>query len=88
MPRLRTAVRQRPPTRQTLGHGDALACVLRFYKTYRTDVLDCCVFGSLQVERDMKADWLHRFSHRRPHEGLCRIPPVECRVELLANLHF
>jgi len=32
-------------------------------KTYRTKVLDCYVFDSLQEVRDMTADWLHRYNH-------------------------
>jgi putative transposase len=53
------------------------AYVERFNKTYRTEVLDCYVFNSLQEVRDMTADWLHRYNHHRPHEALGRTP---CRV--------
>ena len=38
------------------------AYVERFNKTYRTEVLDCYVFESLQEVRDMTADWLHRYN--------------------------
>ena len=64
------------------------AYVERFNKTYRTEVLDCYVFDSLQEVRDMTADWLHRYNHNRPHEALGRIPPVEYRVKLFPNLYF
>ena len=64
------------------------AYVERFNKTYRTEVLDCYVFESLQEVRDMTADWLHRYNHHRPHEALGRIPPVEYRVKLFPNLYF
>ncbi len=64
------------------------AYVERFNKTYRTEVLDCYVFDSLQEVRDMTADWLHRYNHHRPHEALGRIPPVEYRVKLFPNLYF
>ncbi len=64
------------------------AYVERFNKTYRTEVLDCYVFESLQEVRDMTADWLHRYNHQRPHEALGRIPPVEYRVKLFPNLYF
>ena len=64
------------------------AYVERFNKTYRTEVLDCYVFNSLQEVRDMTADWLHRYNHHRPHEALGRIPPVEYRVKLFPNLYF
>ncbi len=64
------------------------AYVERFNKTYRTEVLDCYVFESLQEVRDMTVDWLHRYNHQRPHESLGRIPPVEYRVKLFPNLYF
>ena len=64
------------------------AYVERFNKTYRTEVLDCYVFDSLQEVRDMTADWLHRYNHHRPHESLGRVPPVEYRVKQFPNLYF
>jgi len=64
------------------------AYVERFNKTYRTEVLDCYVFESLQEVRDMTADWLHRYNHHRPHESLGRVPPVEYRIKQFPNLYF
>ena len=64
------------------------AYVERFNKTYRTEVLDCYVFESLQEVRQMTDDWLHRNNHHRPHESLGRIPPVEYRVKQFPNLYF
>ncbi len=64
------------------------AYVERFNKTYRTEVLDCYVFDSLQEVRDMTADWLQRYNHHRPHEALDQIPPIEYRVKLFPNLYF
>ena len=46
------------------------AYVERFNRTYRTEVLDCYVFESLQEVRSMTEDWLHRYNHHRPHESL------------------
>ncbi|QOQ84222.1 DDE-type integrase/transposase/recombinase [Comamonas thiooxydans] len=37
------------------------AYVERFNRTYRTAVLDCYVFESLQEVRSMTEDWLHRY---------------------------
>jgi hypothetical protein len=53
---------------------------------YRTEVLDCYIFDSLQEVGDMTADWLHRYNHHRPHESLGRIPLVEYRVKQFPNL--
>ena len=52
------------------------AYIERFNRTFRTEVLDCYVFESLQEVRAMAADWLHRYNHERPHEALGRIPPI------------
>ena len=70
-----------------LGKPTQNAYVERFNKTFRTEVLDCYVFDSLQEVRDMTADWLHRYNHHRSHEALGRIPPVEYRVKLFPNLY-
>lgn len=64
------------------------AFVERFNKTYRTEVLDCHVFDSVQEVRDMTADWLHRYNYHRPHEALGRIPPLEYCGKLFPNLYF
>lgn len=64
------------------------AYVERFNRTYRTEVLDCYVFESLQEVRSMTEDWLHRYNHHRPHESLGRIPPVAYRVKRFPNLYF
>jgi len=45
-------------------------------RKYRAEVLDCNVFGSLQVVRGMTADWLHRYNHRRPYEALGKFLPI------------
>jgi putative transposase len=55
--------------------------VERFKKTYRTEVLDCYMFESLQEVRDMTQDSLHCYNHHRSHETLGRVPPVEYRVK-------
>jgi len=64
------------------------AYIERFNRTYRTEVLDCYVFESLQEVRDMTADWLHRYNHQRPHEALGSVPPVEYRMTKFPNLYF
>lgn len=39
-------------------------------RSYRTEVLDCYFFESLQEVRPMTKDWLHRYNCHRPHESL------------------
>lgn len=53
------------------------AYIERFNRTYRTEILDCYVFDSLDEVRRMTADWMHRYNHERPHESLGRLPPVK-----------
>jgi putative transposase len=52
------------------------AYIERFNKTYRTEVLDCYVFSSLNEVRRMTEDWRHRYNHERPHRALGGLPPV------------
>ena len=52
------------------------AYIERFNKTYRTEVLDCYVFTSLNEVRRMTEDWRHRYNHQRPHRALGGFPPV------------
>ena len=52
------------------------AYIERFNKTYRTEVLDCYVFTSLNEVRRMTEDWRHRYNHERPHRALGGLPPV------------
>ena len=50
------------------------AYIQRFNKTYRTEVLDCYVFTSLNEVRRMTEDWWHRYNHQRPHRALGGAP--------------
>lgn len=52
------------------------AYIERFNKTYRTEVLDCYVFTSLNEVRRMTEDWRHRYNHERPHRALGGLSPV------------
>ena len=53
------------------------AYIERFNRTYRTEVLDCYVFNTLDDVRDMTEDWRQRYNQERPHESLGRIPPTQ-----------
>ena len=46
------------------GEPSQNAYVERFNRAFRTDVLDCYVFDSLQEVSDMTADLHHRYNHR------------------------
>jgi len=52
------------------------AYIQRFNKTYRTEVLDCYVFTSLNEVRRMTEDWRHRYNHQRPHRALGGLLPA------------
>lgn len=58
------------------------AYIERFNRTYRTEVLDCYVFTSLQEVRRMTEDWRHRYNHERPHESLGSLAPVQYLKQL------
>ena len=51
------------------------AYIERFNRTFRTEVLSCYVFNSLNEVRDMTADWLQRYNESRPHEALGNLTP-------------
>ncbi|WP_370466683.1 integrase core domain-containing protein [Comamonas thiooxydans] len=64
------------------------AYVEHFNSTYRTEVLDCYVFESLQEVRSMTEAWLHRYNHHRPHESLGPVLPVAYRVNVSPTSTF
>ena len=49
----------------------------RFNRTYRTEVLDCYVFETLEEVKHMTEEWRQRYNHERPHESLDRLPPIQ-----------
>ena len=53
------------------------AYIERFNRTYRTEVLDCYVFETLEEVRCMTEEWRYRYNHERPHESLGRLPPIQ-----------
>lgn len=59
-----------------------------FNKTYRTKVLDCYVFDSLDEVRQMTEGWLYRYNYHRSHDSSGRIPSVGYRVKQFPNLYF
>ncbi len=53
------------------------AFIERFNRIYRTEILDCYAFDTLDEVRRMTEEWIQRYNHERPHESLGRIPPIQ-----------
>ncbi len=51
------------------------AYVERFNRSFRHEVLDAHVFGSLSEVRDIVHDWLTSYNEERPHAALGNLPP-------------
>ncbi|MBL8501629.1 MAG: transposase [Nitrosomonas sp.] len=51
--------------------------IIAFNCTYRTEVLNCYVFETLNEVRRMTKEWRNRYNHERSHESLGRLPPIQ-----------
>ncbi len=58
------------------GKPDQNAFIERFNRTYRTEVLDAHLFGSVRDVQRQSDDWLVTYNDYRPHESLGDIPPT------------
>ena len=58
------------------------AYVERFNRTFRHEVLDAHLFGSLSQVRDVVHDWIIAYNEERPHESLGNLPPTVFRKQL------
>jgi putative transposase len=56
------------------GKPDQNAFIERFNRTYRTEVLNACVFESLDQVREISAEWLQSYNEERPHDALAGLP--------------
>ena len=53
------------------------ARVERFNGSFRRELLDCYVFGSLSEVREKVEEWMHDYNHHRPHEALNDLSPIQ-----------
>jgi len=53
----------------------------RFNRTYREDVLDAYIFGSLREARDITETWMEEYNAIRPHDALQGLQPYQYAVE-------
>ena len=58
------------------GKPDQNAFIERFNRTFREEVLDAYLFGSLEDVRAITNAWLDSYNTERPHESLGQAPPL------------
>ena len=66
------------------GKPDQNACIERFNRTCREEVLSAYLFDSLDQVRDIIAEWLEQYNEIRPHDALGTLPPARYRERLVA----
>lgn len=67
------------------GKPNQNAFIERFNRSYRTEVLDCWLFTSLDEVREITHQWLQSYNEERPHDALGHLPPAVFREQLLAG---
>ncbi|MFN5580756.1 MAG: integrase core domain-containing protein [Akkermansiaceae bacterium] len=48
----------------------------RFNGSFRTEILDAFIFGSLDEARELAHEWMICYNYERPHDALNGIPPA------------
>ena len=59
------------------GKPDQNAYIERFNRSFRQDVLDAYIFGSIEEVEQVSEEWKEDYNHERPHDSLGRVPPAE-----------
>jgi len=58
------------------GTPDQNACIERFNRSFREEVLDADLFDSLEQVREITEAWLEIYNTERPHDSLGQVPPL------------
>ena len=70
------------------GKPDQNAYIERFNRSYRQDVLDAYVFGSLEEVRGVTEEWRDDYNSERPHDSLGRVPPLTFLPRLTSTREY
>jgi putative transposase len=67
------------------GKPNQNAFIERFNRSYRTEVVNGWLFGSLNEVREITHQWIISYNEERPHQALGNLPPAVYRERLLAG---